>query len=135
MVMEMIWFLLYVILMLEESHLETFIPKDRLDAIVERTRKGGGEIVNLLGNGSAYYAPAASLVEMCEAILKDQRRVLPAIAYLEGEYGYNGIYLGVPTILGANGLEKIIELQLTHEEQAALDQSVESVKSVMDVLA
>ncbi len=115
--------------------LETLIPKDRLDQIVERTRKGGGEIVNLLGNGSAYYAPAASLVEMCEAILKDQRRVLPAIVYLEGEYGYTGIYLGVPTVLGANGLEKIMELQLTHEEQAALDQSVESVKSVMDVLA
>lgn len=93
--------------------LETLIPKDRLDAIVERTRKGGGEIVNLLGNGSAYYAPAASLVEMCEAILKDQRRVLPSIAYLEGEYGYDGIYLGVPTILGANGIEKVIELELT----------------------
>lgn len=73
--------------------LETLIPKERIDAIVERTRKGGGEIVNLLGNGSAYYAPAASLTEMVEAILKDQRRVLPTIAYLEGEYGYEGIYL------------------------------------------
>ncbi|AGX05795.1 MULTISPECIES: malate dehydrogenase [Bacillus] len=115
--------------------LETLIPKDRLDAIVERTRKGGGEIVNLLGNGSAYYAPAASLVEMCEAILKDQRRVLPSIAYLEGEYGYEGIYLGVPTILGANGIEKIIELELTDEEKAALDKSAEAVRNVMDVLA
>lgn len=115
--------------------LETLIPKDRLDAIVERTRKGGGEIVNLLGNGSAYYAPAASLVEMCEAILKDQRRVLPAIAYLEGEYGYEGIYLGVPTILGAGGIEKVIELELTEEEKAALDKSAESVRSVMQVLA
>ncbi len=115
--------------------LETLIPKDRLDAIVERTRKGGGEIVNLLGNGSAYYAPAASLVEMCEAILKDQRRVLPSIAYLEGEYGYEGIYLGVPTILGANGIEKIIELELTADEKAALDRSVESVRNVMNVLA
>jgi malate dehydrogenase len=115
--------------------LETLIPKDRLDAIVERTRKGGGEIVNLLGNGSAYYAPAASLVEMCEAILKDQRRVLPSIAYLEGEYGYEGIYLGVPTILGANGIEKIIELELTEEEKAALDKSAEAVRNVMDVLA
>ncbi|RYI26176.1 malate dehydrogenase [Bacillus infantis] len=115
--------------------LETLIPKDRLDAIVERTRKGGGEIVNLLGNGSAYYAPAASLVEMCEAILKDQRRVLPSIAYLEGEYGYEGIYLGVPTILGANGIEKIIELELTDEEKAALDKSAETVRNVMDVLA
>jgi len=114
--------------------LETLIPKDRLDAIVERTRKGGGEIVNLLGNGSAYYAPAASLVEMCEAILKDQRRVLPAIAYLEGEYGYKGIYLGVPTILGANGIEQIIELELTPDEQKALDLSAAAVRNVMDVL-
>ncbi|WP_071396002.1 malate dehydrogenase [Bacillus tuaregi] len=115
--------------------LETLIPKDRLDAIVERTRKGGGEIVNLLGNGSAYYAPAASLVEMTEAILKDQRRVLPAIAYLEGEYGYNGIYLGVPTVMGGNGIEQIIQLQLTDVEKAQLDRSAESVKNVMAVLA
>ncbi|WP_017756086.1 malate dehydrogenase [Calidifontibacillus oryziterrae] len=115
--------------------LEKLIPQDRLDAIVERTRKGGGEIVNLLGNGSAYYAPAASLIEMAEAILKDQRRVLPSIAYLEGEYGYEGLYLGVPTILGGNGIEKIIELELTPEEKAALDKSVESVRSVMNVLA
>jgi malate dehydrogenase len=115
--------------------LETLIPKDRLEAIVERTRKGGGEIVNLLGNGSAYYAPAASLVEMCEAILKDQRRVRPSIAYLEGEFGYDGIYLGVPTILGANGIEKVIELELTADEKAALDKSVESVRNVMQVLA
>ncbi|MCM3116660.1 malate dehydrogenase [Neobacillus sp. MER 74] len=115
--------------------LETLIPKDRLEAIVERTRKGGGEIVNLLGNGSAYYAPAASLVEMCEAILKDQRRVLLSIAYLEGEFGYDGIYLGVPTILGANGIEKVIELELTADEKAALDKSVESVRNVMQVLA
>jgi malate dehydrogenase len=115
--------------------LETLISKERLEAIVERTRKGGGEIVNLLGNGSAYYAPAASLVEMCEAILKDQRRVLPSIAYLEGEYGYDGIYLGVPTILGANGIEKVIELELTADEKAALDKSAEAVRSVMAVLA
>lgn len=115
--------------------LETLIPKDRIDAIVERTRKGGGEIVNLLGNGSAYYAPAASLVEMVEAILKDQRRVIPTIAYLEGEYGYEGIYLGVPTIVGGNGLEQIIELELTEEERSQLDRSVESVKNVMKVLS
>ncbi|MEH7885953.1 malate dehydrogenase [Bacillus sp. JJ1609] len=115
--------------------LDTLIPKDRLEAIVERTRKGGGEIVNLLGNGSAYYAPAASLVEMCEAILKDQRRILPSIAYLEGEYGYEGIYLGVPTILGAGGIEKVIELELTAEEKAALDKSADAVRNVMSVLA
>jgi malate dehydrogenase len=114
--------------------LEKLIPKDRLDAIVERTRKGGGEIVNLLGNGSAYYAPAASLVQMAEAILKDKKRILPAVAYLEGEYGYNDLYLGVPTILGGNGLEKVIVLDLTEEEKKALDKSAESVKSVMKVL-
>ncbi|PLT31184.1 malate dehydrogenase [Peribacillus deserti] len=115
--------------------LETLIPKDRLDAIVDRTRKGGAEIVNLLGNGSAYYAPAASLVEMTEAILKDQRRVLPSIAYLEGEYGYEGIYLGVPTVLGANGIEQIFELELTEDEKAALQKSADSVRNVMNVLA
>lgn len=114
--------------------LETLIPKDRLDAIVERTRKGGGEIVNLLGNGSAYYAPAASLVEMVEAIVKDQRRILPTIAYLEGEYGFDGIYLGVPTILGKDGIEKIIELDLKEDEKAALEKSADSVREVMKVL-
>ena len=114
--------------------LEKLIPKERLDSIVERTRKGGGEIVELLGNGSAYYAPAASLVSMAEAILKNQRRVLPAIAYLEGEYGYDGIYLGVPTIIGAGGIEKVIELELQEEEKAALDHSVQSVKAVMSIL-
>ncbi|WP_277674235.1 malate dehydrogenase [Piscibacillus halophilus] len=115
--------------------LEKLISKERLDAIVERTRKGGGEIVGLLGNGSAYYAPAASITEMVEAILKDQRRILPSIAYLEGEYGYNDMYLGVPTILGGNGLEEVIELDLTEEEKAQLDKSADSVKNVMKVLA
>ncbi|MFS0556591.1 malate dehydrogenase [Brevibacillus sp. 179-C9.3 HS] len=114
--------------------LEKLIPKDRLDAIVERTRKGGGEIVNLLGNGSAYYAPAASLVQMAEAIIKDKKRILPSIALLQGEYGYNDIYLGVPTLLGANGIENVIELDLTAEEKAALDKSADSVRSVMAVL-
>lgn len=114
--------------------LERLIPKDRLDAIVNRTRKGGGEIVNLLGNGSAYYAPAASLVEMAETIIKDKKRILPTIAYLEGEYGYNDLYLGVPTILGGNGIESIIELPLTSEEKSALDHSVDTVKEVMNLL-
>jgi malate dehydrogenase len=114
--------------------LEKWLPKDRIDAIVERTRKGGGEIVNLLGNGSAYYAPAASLVQMAEAILKDKRRILPAVAYLEGEYGYNDMFLGVPTLLGGNGLEKVIELELTDEEKQALDKSAESVRKVMKLL-
>jgi len=114
--------------------LEKLISKDRLDAIVQRTRTGGGEIVELLGNGSAYYAPAASLTVMAEAILKDQRRILPSIAYLEGEYGYSDLYLGVPTILGGNGIEEIIELDLTEQEKEALDRSAESVKKVLKVL-
>ncbi|MGE7918558.1 malate dehydrogenase [Viridibacillus sp. NPDC093762] len=115
--------------------LEKLIAPERLEEIVNRTRNGGAEIVNLLGNGSAYYAPAAALVEMAEAIIKDQRRVLPSIAYLEGEYGYNDIYLGVPTILGANGIERIIELDLTIDEKEALDNSAEAVNNVMKVLA
>ena len=114
--------------------LERLIPRERLDAIVQRTRKGGGEIVSLLGNGSAYYAPAASLVEMAEAIIKDKKRILPSIAYLEGEYGYNQLFLGVPTILGGNGIESIIELPLTKEEKEALDRSVLAVKQTMEIV-
>ncbi len=113
---------------------ETLIPKDRIEQIVERTRKGGGEIVSLLGNGSAYYAPAAALYQMTEAVLKDKRRILPAIAYLEGEYGYNDICLGVPIVLGKHGVEKIIELNLTKEEKTALDRSVVSVKKVIQTM-
>lgn len=115
--------------------LETLIPADRLEEIVDRTRKGGAEIVNLLGNGSAYYAPAAALIEMTEAIIKDQKRILPSIAYLEGEYGYNDLYLGVPTLLGADGIEKIFELELTEKEKAALDVSAEAVRNVMTALS
>ncbi|WP_347549327.1 malate dehydrogenase [Pseudalkalibacillus hwajinpoensis] len=115
--------------------LQSLISEERLGEIVERTRKGGGEIVSLLGNGSAYYAPAASLVEMAEAILKDQRRVLPTIAYLEGEYGYDGLYLGVPTILGGSGIEDIIELDLTDDEKKELDKSADSVRKVLTVLS
>jgi len=114
--------------------LEKILPADRIEAIVERTRKGGGEIVNLLGQGSAYYAPAASMVEMAEAILKDKKRILPSIAYLEGEYGYSNIYLGVPAILGGNGIESVIEIPLTAEEKNGLDQSVKSVQNVMSIL-
>ncbi|SFX59471.1 malate dehydrogenase (NAD) [Thermoactinomyces sp. DSM 45891] len=114
--------------------LEKLIPQDRLDAIVERTRKGGGEIVNLLGNGSAYYAPAAALTQMAEAILKDKKRILPSIAYLEGEYGYNDLYLGVPTVLGGSGIERVIELELTDDEKKELDKSADSVRKVMQVL-
>jgi malate dehydrogenase len=114
--------------------LEKILPAERIEAIVERTRKGGGEIVNLLGQGSAYYAPAASMVQMAEAILKDKKRILPSIAYLEGEYGYQDIYLGVPTILGGNGIESIIEIPLTTEEKTALDKSASSVQNVMTIL-
>lgn len=114
--------------------LEKLLPSDRIEAIVNRTRKGGGEIVQLLGNGSAYYAPAAAIVEMVETILKDQRRILPAIAYLDGEYGFHDLYLGVPTILGANGIERVLELELTEEEAAALERSADSVRSVLNVL-
>ncbi|MET3575953.1 malate dehydrogenase [Bhargavaea ullalensis] len=114
--------------------LENLISSERLDQIVERTRKGGAEIVNLLGSGSAYYAPAASLAEMAEAILKDQKRVLPSIAFLEGEYGMDGLYLGVPTVLGAGGIEKIIELELTPGEKEELEKSADSVRKVMAVL-
>ena len=114
--------------------LASLLSEEALQAIVERTRTGGGEIVQLLGNGSAYYAPAAALVEMAEAILKDQKRVLPSIAYLQGEYGYDDIYLGVPTLLGANGIERIFELELTAEEQQALDVSAQAVKEVIAIL-
>ncbi|MGG1658025.1 malate dehydrogenase [Brevibacillus sp. NRS-1366] len=115
--------------------LEKIISADRLEAIVERTRKGGGEIVELLGTGSAYYAPAASVVQMAEAILKDKKRILPSIAYLEGEYGYRDMYLGVPTILGGNGIECIIELPLSAKEKAALDRSAQSVKRTLNLLS
>lgn len=114
--------------------LEKFLSKERIEEIVQRTRTGGGEIVGLLGNGSAYYAPAASLTQMAESILKDKCRLLPAIAYLEGEYGYQDLFLGVPTVLGANGIEKIVELELLPEEKNALDKSAESVRKVVAVL-
>ncbi|UOF92664.1 malate dehydrogenase [Fodinisporobacter ferrooxydans] len=113
---------------------ETLVAKDRIDAIVERTRKGGGEIVNLLGTGSAYYAPAASLVQMAEAILKDKKRVLPAIAYLDGEYGYKDMYFGVPVILGGDGVEKILEVELTADERAAMDKSAKAVDTLLNTL-
>lgn len=109
------------------------IDSDKLDAIVERTKKGGGEIVNLLGT-SAWYAPGAAAAQMVEAIVKDQKRVFPVCAWLTGEYGLSNIYLGVPVKLGKNGIEKIIELQLNAEEKALLDASATAVREVMDVL-
>lgn len=115
--------------------IEKLIPAERIEAIVQRTRTGGGEIVNLLGNGSAYYAPAASLVQMTEAIVKDQKRIIPSIALLQGEYGYDNLFLGVPTLLGAGGIEKIYELELTDAEKSALDKSAASVRNVIQVVA
>ncbi|WP_342565360.1 malate dehydrogenase [Paenibacillus sp. FSL R7-0345] len=109
---------------------DKLIPEERIAEIVQRTRVGGGEIVSLLGNGSAYYAPAASLVQMTEAILKDKKRIIPVIALLEGEYGYDSLFMGVPALLGADGIEKIYELELTAEEKAALDKSADSVRAV-----
>lgn len=115
--------------------IEKLIPRERIDALVERTRKGGAEIVNYLKTGSAFYAPGASVVQMIEAILKDKKRILPVAAYLQGEYGERDIYLGVPAIIGGNGVEKIIEIDLTPEERAALDKSIQSVRKVMALLA
>lgn len=113
---------------------EQLLPKDEIDAIVARTRVGGGEIVSLLGNGSAYYAPAASLVQMTEAILKDKKRILPVIALLQGEYGYDDLFMGVLAVLGGDGIEKVIELDLTLDEQTALAKSAESVRSVIRIV-
>jgi malate dehydrogenase len=109
------------------------IDKAKLDAIIERTKKGGGEIVNLLGT-SAWYAPGSASAQMVEAIIKDQKRVFPVCAWLDGEYGLKNIYLGVPVILGKGGIEKIIELQLNDEEKKLLNESAKAVKEVMDVL-
>ncbi len=114
--------------------LPDLLPKDRIDAIVERTRKGGAEIVNLLKTGSAYYAPSAAVVEMVEAILKDKKKVLPCAAYLDGEYGIKGLFVGVPVKLGARGIEQIIEIKLTPEERTALEKSAASVRELVTVL-
>jgi malate dehydrogenase len=102
--------------------------------MVDRTRKGGGEIVSLLKTGSAYYAPSAAAVQMAEAILKDQKRVAPVSVYMEGEYGLKDIFFGVPVILGAGGIEKIVELPLNAEEQALLEKSAAAVTKTRDEL-
>ncbi|HZS45748.1 MAG TPA: malate dehydrogenase [Blastocatellia bacterium] len=110
------------------------LPKEQIDAIVQRTRDGGAEIVKLLKSGSAYYAPAASSVEMVEAILKDKKKVLPACALLEGEYGINGLFVGVPVKLGARGIEQIFEISLTNEERSALQKSAAAVQELVDII-
>lgn len=114
--------------------IESLIAKERLDQIVQRTRDGGIEIVNFLKTGSAYFAPSACAVQMAEAILKDQKRVAPCAAYLDGEYGYEGIYLGVPVLLGEGGVEKIFEIDLSADEKAQLDKSAAAVKSLIETL-
>jgi malate dehydrogenase len=110
------------------------LTPDRVEALVKRTAGGGGEIVALLGTGSAYYAPAASVMEMVEAILKDKKKILPCCVYLEGEYGIRGLCVGVPVKLGASGVEQIIEIQLTPGEASALNRSAASVKELVEIL-
>lgn len=110
------------------------LPPDRIEAIVQRTRDGGAEIVGLLKTGSAYYAPSAAIAQMVDAVLLDKKRILPATAYLQGEYGINGLYVGVPVKLGAGGVEQILEIKLTANEQAQLRRSADAVKELVQVL-
>jgi malate dehydrogenase len=113
--------------------LRRLLPEDRIEELVERTRKGGGEVIDLLGT-SAWYAPGAAVAEMVEAIVLDQKRVLPCTAYLEGEYGIDGLYIGVPVKLGAGGIEEIVELELSERERAELETSADAVREVVGVL-
>ncbi len=110
------------------------MSQEQIDRLVKRTRNGGAEIVNYLKTGSAYYAPSAAVAEMVEAILKDEKRILPCAAYLEGEYGIQGLYVGVPVKLGAKGVEQVIEIKLTPEEKASLDRSAASVRELVGVM-
>lgn len=114
--------------------LEHWVSQDKIDAMVERAAKGGGEIVKLLKTGSAYYAPAAGAMEMAEAIVKNSHRVLPCCAFLEGEYGHDGIYMGVPIILGREGINKIVEYPFNDDEQALFDKSVNATKGLIEDL-
>jgi malate dehydrogenase len=114
--------------------LSHFLRPDMVEALIDRTRKGGGEIVKYLKTGSAYYAPALAVTEMVESIIKDKKKILPCSAYLEGEYGINGIYFGVPVKLGANGIEEIIEIELSAAEKEAMKKSEAAVRNVVDIL-
>ncbi len=114
--------------------LTKLVAQDRIDAMVERTAKGGGEVVQLLGT-SAWYAPGAAVAQMVDAIVLDEKRVLPCTAYLEGEYGIDGLYMGVPVVLGAGGIERIVELDLDEDERAALQASADAVRDVVGVLS
>jgi malate dehydrogenase len=108
-----------------------WIKQEKLDQIVDRTRKGGGEIVALLKTGSAFYAPASSAIQMAESYLKDQKRILPCAAYLNGEYGIKGLYVGVPVIIGSTGVERIVEIDLNSSERAMFMKSIESVQGLV----
>lgn len=110
------------------------IPQEKIAALVDRTRNGGAEIVSLLKTGSAYYAPASAAVEMTESILKDKKKILPSAAYLEGEYGIRDLYIGVPVKLGAAGVEEIIQITLTEDEQTALQKSADAVKELVEAM-
>jgi malate dehydrogenase len=115
--------------------LSQLLPQDRIDALVDRARTGGAEIVGLLKTGSAYYAPAAAVVQMVEAIVRDKKRILPCSAWLQGEFGMSDLFLGVPCKLGRSGLEKVIEVELTGEERAALGKSADAVRETMALLS
>ncbi len=120
-----------VVELLERKYGDAAKAKEVIDAMVERTKKAGGEVVKLLKTGSAFYSPAASAIQMAEAIVKDEKRVLPTCAYLDGEFGVDGYYVGVPAVLGANGVERVLELKLNEEEQAQFDNSVNAVKGLV----
>jgi malate dehydrogenase len=111
------------------------MAEDRIEALVDRTRNGGAEIVSLLKTGSAFYAPASAAVEMAESILKDKKKILPCAALLEGEYGINGLFIGVPVKLGSTGIEQIVEIKLKDDESAALQKSADAVRSLVDAMA
>ena len=110
------------------------LPQDAVDRLVERARKGGGEIVTLLKAGSAYYAPSASIAQMAEAVLLDKKRILPCSTYLDGEYGISGLFMGVPVKLGAGGIEQVVEINLSDDERAALNKSADSVRELIEVM-
>ena len=108
------------------------LSKEKLNSIIDRTRKGGAEIVKFLGNGSAFYAPAASAIDMAESYLKDQKKTLPCAVYLENKYGVSDLYAGVPAVIGSNGIEKVIELDLDEEEKKNFDISIAAVNELLD---
>ena len=111
--------------------IESLINPDRLEEIVNRTRFAGGEIVKLFGNGSAFYAPAQSAIEMAESYLRDKKRIIPCASLCEGEFGINGYFIGVPSMIGKNGVEKILEFELRDDEKSALDNTLEAVKKTV----